>query len=582
MIVSTSFVSIEGSADVPRNFNIKPGYYWTYLDEVTFNDGTGMQWLNTTESIEVIKINQTAVGGNLTDVYVVMTKRSGTLVNYAPSSGFSIASLESSQLDLRLYSNYSLVFSQLVSKITSSGMTINLGYFLSFSSPFDDFAGDEVLSLGWNETSNSNVTGAAWVTTPPLPPIFPEMNTTTPVITPMNMTMEVVAENVSVTTPAGTFSCFMINVTVAPDFMYSGLPLVMGSIPFATMTLYYSYDVGNFVVSNYCASGPGVALYRNQTLLSYFYSSDGIPPVANAGPDRTVIAGTKGALNGTLSSDPTNTLDELNFTWNFTYDGSMCMVYGPVPDFIFLIVGTYNVTLTVRDPALNYDITWVIITVIPDTSIPIARAGPDQNIIEGNWAVLDGSSSSDSVNSLDELEFTWTFEYDSADKTLDGPIVIFLFDEIGDYEIELEVADPVGNSDVDSLWVYVTAVDLVPPVANAGQDQSVQVNTNVKFNGSASSDNVKIANWTWNFNYNGTNVTLYGPGPEFEFNLSGTYQVILIVRDASDNMAADAVTITVGGIAAAEDLAVIGLSIALIIAILVAAFFAIIYMRKKK
>lgn len=587
MIVSTSLLSIDASADVPpRSFNIKAGNYWTYADDLIQSDSTGDTWLNATTTIDIVGTNQTMVEGNLTEVYHVMTAESGTIESVSSSSGSFTGSIESTRFDARLFSNYSLVSSQQVTTLDMQGVTVEVGYSMSLSPTFDDYVGDELISLGWNTTVGTTASVTAWRWMPPFPPFSPGGNTTNDMVSPMTMTMDVVAENVPVTTPAGTFLCYEINVTIAQDLLYSGSPTapLLGGMSFASMTLYYSYDVGNYVTSYYHGSISGlVEVYRNQTLVSYFYTTDFTPPVANAGPDRTVVAGTKSTLDGTMSTDSESTLAQLNFTWNFTYDGAMLVLYGAAPDFRFFVPGVYNVTLNVTDPGRNYDVTWVAITVIPDTSEPVAIAGPDQLITGGNWAVLDGSSSYDAENLFDELEFTWTFEYDSINRAFEGAVVMFLFEEVGNYEVTLAVSDPVGHSGVDSLWVNVTPLDFVPPVANAGPDQPVPVDTNVVFDGSESYDNVMIVNWTWTFSYDGMNHTLYGPQPRFEFNQSGTYQVILMIRDASGNMDADMMTVTVGGgNIAANDLAAIGISIALIAVILVASFLIIIYMKKKK
>jgi hypothetical protein len=58
-------------------------------------------------------------------------------------------------------------------------------------------------------------------------------------------------------------------------------------------------------------------------------------------------------------------------------------------------------------------------------------------------------------------------------------------------------------SDLRSNWnatsVMITVRDKTPPVAEAGQDRTVDEDAVVILDGSKSTDNVAPLNWTWNF-----------------------------------------------------------------------------------
>ncbi len=84
------------------------------------------------------------------------------------------------------------------------------------------------------------------------------------------------------------------------------------------------------------------------------------PPFADAGADTTVTEGDTVYFDGLGSSD---NFVVVNYTWNFTYDGSPVLLYGGSPSFVFLIPGTYVVTLNVTDRAGNFDTDVVVITV---------------------------------------------------------------------------------------------------------------------------------------------------------------------------------------------------------------------------
>ena len=120
----------------------------------------------------------------------------------------------------------------------------------------------------------------------------------------------------------------------------------------------------------------------------------------------------------------------------------------------------------------------------------------------------------------------------------------FAYDEVvpsGGYAAFLEATDTAGN------WNYSVAffeVDVPPPVANAGPDQTVDEDTTVTFDGSGSSDNAGIDDCTWTFT-DGTAQTLSGSSPTYVFANPGIYVVTLTVRDAGGSSATDTLTVTV-------------------------------------
>jgi hypothetical protein len=124
---------------------------------------------------------------------------------------------------------------------------------------------------------------------------------------------------------------------------------------------------------------------------------------------------------------------------------------------------------------------------------PVANAGPDQNVITGNVATLDGSGSYDPESAL--ITFVWTFvevPQDSAvtvatlsDVTTAKPT--FIPDVDGSYKLNLIVNDGSLNSTPDEV-VIIAKKPNVAPNANAGPDQNVLTATMVYLNGSGSSD----------------------------------------------------------------------------------------------
>lgn len=87
-------------------------------------------------------------------------------------------------------------------------------------------------------------------------------------------------------------------------------------------------------------------------------------------------------------------------------------------------------------------------------------------------------------------------------------------------------------------------LDDIPPVAEAGPEQTVSEGTRATFDGSGSSDNIGIADYRWAF-VDGTPIVLNGRSPSYTFNASGVYVVVLNVTDFAGNYATDELVITV-------------------------------------
>ena len=105
--------------------------------------------------------------------------------------------------------------------------------------------------------------------------------------------------------------------------------------------------------------------------------------------------------------------------------------------------------------------------------------------------------------------------------------------------------DIAGSGVRRDRYPLAEVMDLLPPVAEAGPDRTVDQNTTVPLDGSASTDDIGIVDFAWSFTYGGTVVDLSGEIAEFTFDLPGTYEAKLTVRDREGRTSSDTVTITV-------------------------------------
>jgi parallel beta-helix repeat protein len=169
-----------------------------------------------------------------------------------------------------------------------------------------------------------------------------------------------------------------------------------------------------------------------------------------------------------------------------------------------------------------------------DSANPIANSGGGRFAMQYALFIFNGSNSSDNFGIVN---YTWTFTNNGTSKILYGSSPKFQFWSIGIYFVTLNVTDAAGNWDLDIGTV--TVIDGTMPIANAGNDLTVEQGTIVIFNGSTSYDNIGIVNYTWIFTFAGAAIIRYGIIAFFNFTIPGNYTIILTVMDATGNTAND-------------------------------------------
>lgn len=277
------------------------------------------------------------------------------------------------------------------------------------------------------------------------------------------------------------------------------------------------------------------------------------PPIANAGADFEVDEGDPGLLDGSLSSDP----DGLPLTYSWTI----------VPAEIILDNATaaqtgftapmvendreYLAVLTVTNSISLSDKDTVVIKVINYNLIPIANAGQEQEVNEGETIALDGSTSSDPDNAPNaSLTYQWTSPQgvvitgaNTAYPTAVAPF--FLKDSV--LHFVLVVNDGAANSEPDTVAITVKHKNL-PPTAHAGIDFTVNEGENVVLNGTASEDLDGSLTFEWVgpvsveiFNSNTATPNFTAP----EVQADSVISFILVVTDNDSETDRDTVEVTI-------------------------------------
>ena len=190
---------------------------------------------------------------------------------------------------------------------------------------------------------------------------------------------------------------------------------------------------------------------------------------------------------------------------------------------------------------------------VPDgANIPIAVAGNDQNVHNGDLVTLDGSASSDADG--DSLTYLWSVSSKpvGSNATLSNATVVnpsFVTDESGDYNLTLVVNDGGVDSQSDEV-IIVSTQGNAAPVANAGIDQNVNTTDIVELNASTSSDaDGDSLTYLWNITSKpATSIAALSDtvivNPTFEADLDGDYNISLVVNDGSVDSNMDTIIVT--------------------------------------
>ncbi len=172
-------------------------------------------------------------------------------------------------------------------------------------------------------------------------------------------------------------------------------------------------------------------------------------PHADAGPDRTVDEDATVLISGEASTDNVGVVE-----WNWTIERTgypRVLRSGATFSYVFEEPGSYNITLTVRDAAHNWDSHFFTITV-RDVTPPEAVPPRSLSIKVGQEVVFDGRASTDNVAIV---RWVWNYTYLDVPVVVEGANITRVFESKGNYTIRLTVYDAAGNSHSKSFWVEV-------------------------------------------------------------------------------------------------------------------------------
>ncbi len=187
-------------------------------------------------------------------------------------------------------------------------------------------------------------------------------------------------------------------------------------------------------------------------------------PVASAGPDQTVPAGSTVQLDGSASKDIDG--NALRYQWALTVKptGSKAALSNAttmMASFNADMAGQYVAQLTVNDGMANSAPDTVTITTLGGNTAPVANAGPDQTAQTGAMVTLDGSLSKDADGN--SLLFLWALTTKPIGSTaaLSDPGAMrptFTADLSGEYIAQLIVNDGTVSGAPDTVIVKTSTL----------------------------------------------------------------------------------------------------------------------------
>jgi Putative Ig domain/PKD domain len=277
------------------------------------------------------------------------------------------------------------------------------------------------------------------------------------------------------------------------------------------------------------------------------------PPVANAGPNQAVTLGTTVRLDGSKSSDTDG--NPLTYSWTLisipaTSTATLSNSRSVNPTFVADVPGSYIAQLVVNDGNSSSLPSTVMVTTA--NTAPVANAGPNQRVSVGSLVQLNGSGSTD-VNG-NPLTYQWSLNTTGAPGSkavLSSANIVnptFTVDAAGTYVAQLIVSDGILSS--PAATVTITTNTTQPPVANAGNNQTVVHGSTVMLNGTGSTDPQGLPltyMWSLITKPPKSNAVLSAstvPEPQFTADQPGTYVAQLVVSDGVLFSAPATVTIT--------------------------------------
>ena len=287
-----------------------------------------------------------------------------------------------------------------------------------------------------------------------------------------------------------------------------------------------------------------------------------IAPTANAGADQTVNFGATVQLSGSASTDPENNI--VSYQWSAssgTINPALTGSATATPSFTAPNKAgwvLYQLTVTDNGGLSGTDTVKVTVEegVQPENQPPVANASDDQVMVEKTSITLNGSGT-DSDGTIASYKWTQTggpagviSDSNAASPTFTAPSVTVA----QQVTLTLTVTDDDGATGADTVVITINDDGITPPpenqppVANAGDDQTMVEKTSITLNGSGTDSDGTIASYQWTQNAGPAGVISdsTAAAPTFTApSVTATQQVTLTLTVTDDDGATGTDTVVV-------------------------------------
>ena len=274
-----------------------------------------------------------------------------------------------------------------------------------------------------------------------------------------------------------------------------------------------------------------------------------VAPTVVAGLDQRVEPGDLLTINPTFTDPGSSDTHTATIDWD---DGTPVTIIEPAvsplsTDHIFILTGDFTVTVTVTDDDgdAGSDGLMVVVTVVPNEP-PIANAGPDQTVSEGDTVFLAGTDSEDPDGDI--IQFDWDFGDGGVGQ---GATVSHVYPENGAFTVTLTVTDNEGATGNDTALVTVVNV---APIVKGGADQDADegdtVGISATFTDPSAAD-THIATIDWD---DGSLDTVIDPAfsplsASHVYTDDGTFFVTVTITDNDGGFGSDTLEVDVDNVA---------------------------------
>ena len=280
------------------------------------------------------------------------------------------------------------------------------------------------------------------------------------------------------------------------------------------------------------------------------------PPVANAGPDWTITLPTNTLTLSGSGSDADGSV--VSYVWTKISGPASYSIVNPASATTAingLVQGVYQFQLKVTDNngATGTDIMQVTVNAAPNQP-PVANAGSDQTITLPLNSVTVSGSGSDADGTV--ASYAWTkISGPSGYNIVNATSAVTAINGLvqGVYQFQLKVTDNNGATAIDVMQVTVNAAPNIPPVANAGPDNSITLPINsLTVSGSGSDADGTVVSYQWTkisgpSSYNIVNAT--SAVTAINGLVQGVYLFELTVTDNNGATGTDIMQVTVNAAA---------------------------------